>query len=791
MRRRFNGSKKEDWEYVCDFELIPEIHKLPVVKLVFKGLDTYAEVSLNGQKLFSSNNMFIPWEHDVKNILRDGINELKVLFHSPFLMGLDRYKRLPYQLPANNDEHEFRVSPFTRKAPYMYGWDWGPRLLTSGIWKDIFVEGSEKACLNGIRIRLLSLSPAEAQISADISVRCTVAGQYTLRVFIDNTEAAVLTSVFSEGVTERQMIVKIRKPRLWWPKGFGDPALYSVRVSLSGKDRIYDETLTDTGIRTAELITVPDKDGHTFHFRINGKDVFIRGANIIPSDYFVSRIKEKDYEELTDNAVAVNMNMLRAWGGGIYEDDHFYRLCDRKGIMVWQDFMFACGMYPSDDEFLGLIGREVRHHVARLRNHPSLVLWCGNNEIFEGFHTWGWKDELGNAADEAYQSYLKIFNEFIPGILKEMDPSRPWWPTSPWAGSDNLPNLKSGDFHFWDIVKKIQPVTVYSENIGRFMSEYGFKSYPDPETIASFAGQGNPDIHSEIMEEHQGWPGGAELVEKNLEWFYVRPADPRHFSYLSQLLQAFAIKGAIEAHRRAKPYCMGSLYWQLNDCWPSATWSGIDYFGRWKALHYHLKTAFSDILLSAEMNDGDLMIRLISDLPEPVPVMVNLRILDFSGNEIFLRNIRETADPVKAIPIFSAGLQDLVPGVGSDRILLDMNIYRKDHLLSHNRFYFVRPHDLKLDEPGLEIKSERVFDKTFLFLHSRSLVKNLFISHLGCNGFFSDNFFDLMPGEEKIIIFQSENRNPDPGGFTYLSLYDVFKKHREEKDPGGDRITYE
>ncbi len=586
--------------------------------------------------------------------------------------------------------------------------------------------------------------------------------------------AADLTTVLTRERSHHELRIRISHPKLWWPHGSGDPKLYSVRVVLSAGSGTLDEYVTDYGIRTVELIRDADKAGRSFMFRINGRDIFIRGANIIPADYFVSRVSGRDYEELTDNAIAVNMNMLRAWGGAVYEDEHFYRLCDRKGILVWQDFMFACCMYPSDDAFLRNVEQEVRYQVARLRNHPSVILWCGNNEVLEGFHTWGWKEELGEASGPALKSYDRLFHELIPGILGEMDPTRPYWPSSPSSGDGDIPSLKSGDFHYWDIVKEILPITVYRDHIGRFMSEYGFKSYPDIKTIRSFTGKNHAGIHSELMESHQGWPGGAELVEKNLEMFYKIPEDFRHFIYLSQLLQAEAIKGAIESHRRAKPLCMGSLYWQLNDCWPSATWSGIDYYGRWKALHYHLKTAFSDILISAEMKNGTIRVFLVSDLPENIPVTLCIRCLDFSGKELYFKNIQTTANANRAQMVFSEKAAVLHPDRSAGSCLLDMKVFRKNHQLAHNVFYFTEPKNLELDDPALELKWEKVFDKIFLFMKSPTLVKNIFIDHPEESGFFSDNYFDLFPGEEKIIIFQSDNRNPDPDAFSCLSLYDVF-----------------
>jgi beta-mannosidase len=322
--------------------------------------------------------------------------------------------------------------------------------------------------------------------------------------------------------------------------------------------------------------------------------------------------------------------------------------------------MFACGMYPSDEDFLRNVNNEVRFQVSRLKNHPSIVLWCGNNEVLEGYLTWGWKNQLKKNSEDAYRSYLKLFHELIPEVLEEIDPTRPYWPSSPYPGKPGPPELTKGDFHFWDLVKEIKPYTVYSENVGRFMSEYGFKSYPELRTIEAFLETKDWNIHSPAMEEHQGWETGAELVEKNIEWFYPAPSNFQEFLYLSQLLQADAIGFAIENHRKSKPRCSGTLYWQLNDCWPSATWSSVDYFGRWKALHYKLKTVFKDVLLSAVQEDGYLRIYAISDLPEEKEFRLGLKIIDFHGKVIAEHNSIEILCTDKSTVIYEQKLDEFI-----------------------------------------------------------------------------------------------------------------------------------
>jgi len=427
-------------------------------------------------------------------------------------------------------------------------------------------------------------------------------------------------------------------------------------------------------------------------------------------------------------------------------------------------------MYPSDNEFLESIKEEIEYNIKRLRNHPSLVLWCGNNEILEGFHFWGWKEQLGVHADDAMRSYKKIFYEIIPETLKSLDPEKPYHPSSPSSSYSGIPALHSGDFHFWDIIKKPLPLSAYEENVGRFMSEFGFKSYPEIKTIRSYAHEPDFDIRSEVIEFHQGWDTGADLVERHVKEQFGVAESFTKFLYLSQSTQAQAIKTAIEAQRRLKPYCMGSLFWQLNDCWPCASWSAIDYFGRWKALMYELKHLFADVMISPAVRNNKLEVYVVSDIPVALKLRVLLRLMNFEGVVHFEKEVEfQTRKPGSEM-IFSIPMEKLNITNLKDQVVFVAEVFDENRRLDRNLLYFVRPADLLLKAENPEIKISESGNKAMICLRSTVLLKNVYLENPDVEGFFSDNFFDLLPGESKPVIFQANDSNCNESCFTVQSL---------------------
>jgi len=762
--------ENEDWEYHCVFNASAYLLDHDHLEIWFYGIDTYADISLNGKAILTTKNMFHPWSADVKTMLHEGENFLDVCFYSPQKKGLELLNKLPFRLPANNDKATLRTSPFTRKAAYHFGWDWAPRFLTSGFWKNIELIAFNKLKIRDYYIQQISQSTTYASLACKLELEVHSAGEYIFAMYVDKDLISTGKLRLTSGINKFTLPFGIYNPKLWYPRGYGKPDVYKITIDIKDDNQIIDTRQTTTGIRKVELIRSDTEGKESFVVRVNGIDIFAKGANIVPLDFFLPRIKKNHYKTLIDSAISLNMNMLRVWGGGIYENDVFYNLCNREGIMVWQDFMFACMMYPSDNEFLASIREEIEYNIKRLRNHPSVALWCGNNEVLEGFHNWGWKEELGGNAANALISYKKIFNELIPNMLVDLDGSRPYVSTSPSSVTDGIPSLESGDYHFWEIIKKPLEIASYEENIGRFMSEYGFKSYPELKTILKYAREDELNIHSEVFEAHQGWENGAELVERHVNTLYGKPNSFEDFLYFSQLTQAFAIKTAIEAHRRAKPYCMGSLFWQLNDCWPCASWSAVDYYGNWKALMYGLKHSFSEVLISPVIKNNQLKVYVISDRPEPINIKATVKLLNFDGDIFYTKEVETKLTGASSEMVLSIPLEKLNIGKLKNQVVLLAEVSSNEKRFDRNLFYFATPAELKLKtaQPVIQLTQEE--NKSFLFLKSPILLKDVFLQCEGESGFFSDNYFDLPAGESKTIIFQSDSTSSGERKFRLKCL---------------------
>ena len=604
---------KTDWEYQTSFNVGPDILKQQHVELVFAGLDTYAQVFLNESPLFEANNMFREWRIDAKSLLRPGENILRIHFRSPINEVLPLMAKINYQLPSPNDQGE-KTSPYTRKAPYQFGWDWGPRFVTSGLWKSVALEAWDAARIENFHIVQKEIRNGVARLTAEVEVLASSETAATVLVDNQTTRSPVVTSTSQTQAGSRiavQLDLVVNNPSLWWPNGMGKQPLYKFQARLVRGGELLDQSATRIGLRTLELRQKPDSWGKSFEFVINGVPVFAKGGNWIPADIFPSRITRDRYRQLIESVRDTNMNMLRVWGGGIYESDDFYELCDEMGIMVWQDFMFACSMYPGDREFLENVRQEAVDTVKRLRNHPSIVLWCGNNEVETAWVHWGWKQNL---PAKLWDDYKAIFHDVLPSVCAEFDPSRPYWPSSPSSNlEDDADSQKIGDVHYWGVWHFALPFTDYEKQLPRFMSEYGFQSFPQIETVNTYTLPEDRDIQSPVMLAHQKHPRGNQLIREYMLREYPQPKDFESFLYVSQVLQAEGIKVGAEHFRRIMPRNMGSLYWQINDCWPVASWSSIDYFGRWKALQYYARRFYDELLISPHEADGKINIHLVSD----------------------------------------------------------------------------------------------------------------------------------------------------------------------------------
>lgn len=779
---------KVDWEYKTTFLIDENTLKRDKIELDFKGLDTYADVLINGKPVLSADNMFREWTVNIKNVIKEGENEIHILFRSPINEGIKKYDAQGYVIPVSgNDLAEIgqveggkMVSIYTRKAGYHFGWDWGPRLVTSGIWRPIFIHAWDEANIENVQIIQNNVSDNEASLTAKIEVNAAKKGNATLSILNENAVLASANVSLKKGMNTFPVDFKIENPKLWWTIGLGDQHLYNLTTELTIDGRKVSQE-TRIGIRTLELIRDKDDDGTSFYFKLNGHPVFMKGANYIPNDVFLPRVSDENYQTVIETAKNSNNNMLRIWGGGIYENDIFYDLCDEAGILVWQDFMFACAMFPGDEAFLENVKQEAIDNVKRLRNHPSIGLWCGNNEILAAWKGWGWekaeREKSEENADKIWQAYVDIFHKTLPQVVEQYDPQRSYWGSSPSSGLGVPADLVNGDEHYWGVWWGKEPFETYATHLPRFMSEYGFQSFPEISTVKKYATPDDYDIFSEVMKSHQRSSIGNGTIEYYMLKEYNRPKDFESFLYVNHVLQAEGIKFGLEGHRRAMPFCMGSLYWQINDCWPVASWSSTDYYQKWKALQYYVKKGFSQVLVSPYEDDLKFKVGIVNDRLEPLNAELRLRLVDFNGKVIW-----ENASLVEIHANSSEDYFDVNKWEYRYKYRRELNemvftaeLVENGNVLSRNYYYFLPYKQLKIPSPTVSYsvaKTETGFDIT---LETNQLAKNIYLQIGDEEGFFSDNYFDLLPNEKVTVQLKTKlNQENLNKVLTLRTLNDAF-----------------
>ncbi|MCL6444932.1 MAG: glycoside hydrolase family 2 protein [Alicyclobacillus sp.] len=791
---------KQDWEYETSFNVESDVFAEEHIDLVFMGLDSYADVSLNGSHILSADNMFRTWRTDVKSLLRAEGNLLRVRFRSPIQEDLPKLERLGYRLPATNDQSERgglgdkKLSVFARKAPYHYGWDWGPRFVTSGIWRSVRLEGWTGCRITDLFIEQQRVSADVAQLMAHVTVEADKPQRVLLRLSWDGSEGVDQPVELHAGVQVIDVPLTVKQPRLWWSRGLGEQHRYTFSAVVLDNAQTLAERRVITGLRSLRLVQEDDEVGTSFYFELNGIPVFAKGANHIPNDSFLTEITYERYKHEIVTAAASNMNMLRVWGGGIYENDAFYDLCDEYGILVWQDFMFACSMYPGDEAFLENVRIEAEENIRRLRNHPCIALWCGNNEIdtawsnYDEHAGWGWKQQYTpEQREKIWRDYEAVFHRILPDAVAQFAPGADYWPSSPlqaWT-NDARQHARNdstrGDIHYWGVWHNVEPFSNYNVYLGRFMSEYGFQSFPELRTVQTYAGPGDMELESTVMKWHQRSGDGNRLIKSYMDIYEKQPKDFFAFLYMSQVLQAEAIQMAMEAHRRKKPYCMGSLYWQINDCWPVASWSSMDYYGRWKALQYYAKRSYRDVMVSFGESDGQVTVHVVSDILTPVNGRLDLRLYDFSGNVL-----REVSQPVhipanSAVVVTALRPKEWLGGHKAEQAVLRAVLMEDGTELDSKEYYFVPAKELSLDYPHIDITPVADSGGTAFRLETDVLAKNVWLS-TESDGVFSDNFFDLIPGVPKIVQFQSRPCGEDwfqpavPASVQVRSLVDFVQQ---------------
>ncbi|GGI56539.1 beta-mannosidase [Winogradskyella haliclonae] len=727
-----------DWEYKTTFSVDEKTLEKKHLELSFEGLDTYAFVYLNDSLILKTSNAFRSFDVNVKPILK-AKNELRILFESTSKQEAVEKEKLDYELPEGE-----RI--FTRKAQFQYGWDWGPKLNISGIWRPIKLVAWNDFKIENSNIKHFELNDSISKLVAELEYDSNLNKDIVYEVFVNDSLYRGIKfnpSNYNPGIP-----FEIKNPKLWWPHNLGEPYLYDIKIVVKDGEKILDSMSTKYGIRDIELVTEKDSIGESFYFKVNGQPVYAKGANYIPQNSLQNKVTDRHYKKLLNDVVDANMNMLRVWGGGIYENNIFYNLCDEKGILVWQDFMFACAMYPGDDDFLENIKQEAVGNLKRLRNHASIALWCGNNENSEGWHRWGWQAGRSEAEkEEIWNNYLKVFDSILPEAVSTYS-TTDYWESSPKYGRGNPKYKYEGDAHDWWIWHDAYPFEHLKENVPRFMSEYGFQSLPTYETIRYINQNDSIEISSEGFKNHQKHSRGFQLIDAYMKRDFPVPDNAEDYVYTSQLLQAYGITKGIEAQRRAKPYNMGTLYWQLNDCWPSVSWSSIDYYGNWKALHYKAKRSFENVLISSKIENDTLKTWIINDELNKVSGRIYMKLMDFKGNIIWENTQTRIVDANVSQLIIAQNLEAI--NFKKDSAVLVYTFKDKTSF-----FFFVKPKDLQLNQADINTEILKVEDGFTIELSSETFQKDICL-FTKKKGRFSDNFFNMLPNKTYTIHFKTK-----------------------------------
>ena len=658
--------ENDSWEYRLTFDATAGMLARSHVDLVFNGLDAAAQVYVNGIQVLAASNMFRIWRVPVKSHLHTGKNLLRVVFPSPITAAAEVAARDPWQ-PRTKTE----AKTYIRKAAYEYGWDWGPRFVTSGIWRAVQLEAWDKVRIADFAIRQRDVSKDVAHADAEVEVEAASSGSARVSVqYTDGSKPVTLSTLTSlhAGRNIIDLPIEIRQPKLWYPAGYGDQPLYEFTAQVGTAGQVAETRKVKAGLRSIVLDRHLDQWGRSFQLIVNGIPVFAKGADVIPFDSFPNRVTTAGYRRVLESARDANMNMIRHWGGGYYEMDDFYSICDELGIMVWQDFMFGNDWQPGTYDFKLNVEAEADDQVRRLRNHPSIVVWCGNNETEAAL---GWKGRSELPADVRYQmwqDYLTEFSGILPRVVARLNSETPYWPSSPSSDYEALnDHYQSGDAHIWDVWHGRVPFSTYETHHARFVTEYGFQSFPEIKTIDAFiVPVDRTGIFTPVMLSHQKNDEGNSIIHDYLLKDYSEPKDFASFLYVSQVLQAEGIKIGAEHFRRSRPETMGSIFWQLNDCWPVASWSSIDYYGRWKALQYYARRFYAPVLVSPHVEDGSLKVYIVSDKTKVAPVTLRVRLMDFAGKVLLEDSHSVDVTPLSSKVYLDWPLKKLADAGGAD-----------------------------------------------------------------------------------------------------------------------------
>ncbi len=743
----------QTWIYETTFQLDSTHLRARELILLLKSVDTYADVSINGRWAGRCGNMFTPFSFDIKPLVVAGRNSISIQILPVMKIAAEQYDEQGDSLPEGP-----RV--MARKAQYMFGWDWAPKIPAAGISQKIglLIREPTFAAIDRLHVGLTT-DLKDGYIQSSCMLQSQTGGTFFTEIRLDGELIERIEHSCKNGKNELQWEVAVKNPEKWWPQPYGEAKQYELEVRILNTDS---QTILNykrkIGFRHVSLVQEKDKKGSSFAFQINGKPIFMKGANWIPLHFFPTEASDEDYTQSLQRAHKAHINMLRVWGGGLYERDKFYDLCDSLGIMVWQDFMFACAMYPDNPGFLASAEREAAHQLNRLNPHACIALWCGNNEVAEGWSNWGWKN--GRSAENVahiQMAYDVLFREILPKQVSVVNPEMAYWESSPRYGRGSKPYLTEGDAHDWFVWHDGYPFSHFLENIPRFMSEFGFQSYPAPSTMEKFAGKPGPGVlpedHWKMYQKHTR---GAKIIKEYLKRDYPDPTTLEEWVYLSQLMQARGISDAIIAHRKAKPYCMGSLFWQWNDCWPAVSWSANDFLSQPKALYFYAKRAFRPTLMQLSAS-GEL--HVVSDLPNTESIEWNIYSAKKSGERLRLKTgmTNANAKSIKGIHIY-----------GNKKINQWVALqYSHDN---QNLTQIIVPSGLRKwrIQKELNVEIEPTNEGFAVTISAKTPLIGCMIDYPGLIEPPEDNFIDLMPGQQ--YTWNISTKQIDPQKLSILAL---------------------
>jgi len=772
--KRVQWVAEADWEYRYQFSAAPELLRQPHIWLVCDGLDTLATVRLNGHELGRAANMFRQYRWDVEPLLKAEGNDLRIDLAS--VVKHVAHKQATRSLPGVSQA--IPGGPHVRKAPCQFGWDWGPQLPPAGIWKDIRLEAFS-ARLADVHLRQVHTN-GEVKVEAEIETLGADVEPLALAVTITAPDGRAMATESPVADSRASLMIPITNPQLWWPNGYGAQPLYEVKIEVKAERSA--STLASAsyqiGLRTIELRQEPDEWGRSFTFVVNGVPIFAKGSNWIPADSFPTRLTKAALEGLIRSAAETHQNMLRVWGGGFYEDERFYDLCDRYGILVWQDFVFSCSIYPLDEpDFVENVRVEVIENIRRLRHRASLALWCGNNEMEWGWVDWGWnKPEL----QELKAAYDRFFHHTLAEWCAAEDPDTAYWPSSPSSDTpfENPNGQRQGDAHYWDVWHGRKPFTAYRSQYPRFMSEFGFQALPPLETVRTYAAEPDWNMTSYIMEQHQKNTSGNSLMVGQMLDTFRMPKDFESLVYLSMVLQAEGIRYGVEHWRRHAQRVAGTLYWQLNDCWPVASWSSLDYFGRWKALHYAARRFYAPLMLSIQDKPPQQDVYVTNDTLAPWEGTLHWSLETLSGKALAVGQEPVQAAPQATTLVSALDFSEHVSDDNARALVFVAELYQGEKRISWQTAFFAPTKHLSLVDPRVSAQVRLEGEQLQIELRANSLARLVELALDGADVVFSDNYFDLPAGHSVAVICSLPvgwSASQAEAALRVRSVYDSFE----------------